>query len=174
LQASPPGSRPSLHQRTLYRTAAGAYVGFMSGGISPCARPASSALNVAIVDDDEGVRRSLSRMLCAAGFNASSYASAEQFLEYATQPLVDCLVLDINLGGMSGFDLQRHLAASGNAPPIIFMTAHQQSGTAEQARRARCAAYLAKPFPGQLLVTAIERAVAPVVLVNPRNAKHPA
>ena len=147
------------------RTSDPAYVDCMSGGVS-----ARSVLNVAIVDDDEGVRLSLSRMLCAAGINASSYASAEQFLEYATQRLVDCLVLDINLGGMSGFDLQRHLAASGTAPPIIFMTAHQHAGTAEYARRARCAAYLAKPFSGQSLVAAIERAVAAVMLGNPRTA----
>jgi FixJ family two-component response regulator len=119
---------------------------------------AARTLNVAIVDDDENDRRALSTLLRAAGMNVSSYASAEQFLEYAEQRFVDCLVLDIHLRGMSGFDLRRHLTDCGAAPPVIFITARDKPATREQARLAHCAAYFAKPFPLVSLIDAINRA----------------
>lgn len=125
-----------------------------SASVGDAPRP----LNIAIIDDDEGVRRSLSRLLLAAGMNPSSYASAEQFLEYTTQALVDCLVVDVHLGGMSGFDLQRHLALTGTAPPVIFITADDRAGIREQARLVRCAACLTKPVSGESLLAAINEA----------------
>jgi FixJ family two-component response regulator len=125
----------------------------MTSGASP------KALYVAIVDDDDSMRRSLSKLLGAAGMNTCCFGSAEKFLECATLALVDCLVLDIHLGGLSGFDLQRYLATRGAVPPIIFMTAHDGSDTRQQAERACCAAYFTKPFSGRSMMTAIEQAV---------------
>jgi len=116
-------------------------------------------INVAVVDDDDGFCRALGRLLRAAGFEPAMYPSAETFLQDLARARVDCLVIDIHLGGMSGFDLQRHLAASGAPPPIIFMTGHDEPGTPERARKAGCVAFLRKPFVGNALLEAIRRAV---------------
>lgn len=132
----------------------------MNGSLSASGGTAPRALNVSIIDDDDSVRRSLSRLLRAAGMNPSSYASAEQFLQYATRGLVDCLVLDVHLRGMSGFDLQRHLSTSGPPVPIIFITAHDKPDVRRQAQLAHCTAYFPKPFSGESLIAAINEAVA--------------
>lgn len=116
-------------------------------------------INVAVVDDDGSFCRALGRLLRAAGFEPAMYPSAEAFLQDLARARVDCLVLDIHLGGMSGFDLQKHLAASGPAPPIIFMTGHEEPETPEPVRRAGCVAFLRKPFAGDSLIEAIRRAV---------------
>ena len=117
--------------------------------------------NVAVVDDDGSVRRALARLLDAAGFNPVGYSSAEGFLADPTRADTDCLVLDVHLGGMSGLDLQERLTADGVAPPIIFVTGHQEPDAEEQARRAGCVAFFHKPVPGRALLEAIKRAVDP-------------
>ena len=119
-----------------------------------------STINIAVVDDDTSICRALARLLRAAGFDPVTYPSAEAFLDDTARARVDCLVLDIHLGGMSGFDLQKQLAAAGSAPPIIFITADEEPETSEQARRAGCAAYFHKPVAGDLLLAAIRRAAA--------------
>lgn len=115
-------------------------------------------LNVAIVDDDERVRRALDRLLRAAGFNPLGYASAEEFLARPARVQPDCLIVDIQLRGMSGFELCRRLTAAGAVPPVIFITAHEESDTPEQARQAGCVAYFTKPVAGVVLLAAIRRA----------------
>lgn len=115
--------------------------------------------NIAVVDDDDSVRRALGRLLRAAGFQASSYSSAEQFLADAPRVRTDCLVLDIHLGGMSGLDLQRQLVAANASPPVIFITAAEDSETPERARRAGCVAFFQKPVPGKSLLAAVRNAV---------------
>jgi FixJ family two-component response regulator len=129
----------------------------MNGGLSASGAAPGRALNVAVIDDDDNVRRSLGRLLQAAGMIPSSYASAEQFLQYATQRLVDCVILDVHLRGMSGFDLHRLLVAGGSAPPVIFITVHDKAGIRAQARLARCA-FFTKPVPSDSLLDAIEQA----------------
>jgi FixJ family two-component response regulator len=129
----------------------------------PPAEPTSAGaphlhLNIAVIDDDEGLRRALDRLLKASGFRVSSYASAEQFLEYAVPDRVHCLILDIHLDGMSGFDLQRYFAASGRTLPIVLMSAHDEPGTVQQAQLAGCA-FLIKPFSRESLLEAIEKAL---------------
>ncbi len=116
-------------------------------------------INVAVVEDDSSVRRALKRLLRAAGLGPLIYSSAEAFLQDTARSRVDCIVLDIHLGGMSGSDLQKRLAAAGSAPPIIFITADEDPNTPERARQAGCAGYLGKPFPGDSLLDAIRRAV---------------
>src|ERR1051326_4512960 len=114
---------------------------------------------VAIVDDDDSFARALSRRLRAAGFEPLIYSSAEAFLEQATQAVADCLVLDIQLGGMSGLDLRRRLTALGTPTPVIFVTAHDEPEVREEARQIGCSAYLRKPVAGPLLVEAINSAI---------------
>lgn len=119
----------------------------------------ASAVDVAIVDDDDSVRRSLTQLLRAAGFNPVSYASAEEYLANSTGARAHCLVLDIQLGGMSGFDLRERLVAAGVAPPTIFITAHERLAPARTARAAGCVACLTKPILGSSLIEAVREAV---------------
>ena len=113
---------------------------------------------VAVVDDDESVCRALSRLLRAEGIQPVSYLSAEAFLADTKRPQFDCLVLDIQLGGMSGVDLHRQLQASGSSTPVIYITAHDEPETRERAQAAGCAAYFRKTAPGQDVLRAIRRA----------------
>jgi FixJ family two-component response regulator len=114
---------------------------------------------IGIVDDDVSLLRALQRLLRAAGFAVETFRSAEEFLPSARRAGLRCLVLDVHLGGMSGFDLQRQLAGLGEPLPVIFITAHDDAETRERARRAGAVAYLPKPFDEKALVEAIHRAI---------------
>ena len=113
---------------------------------------------VAVVDDDESACRALSRLLRAEGLQAVSYLSAEAFLADAKRPRFDCLVLDIQLGGISGIELHRQLQASGSSTPVIYVTAHDEPETRERALSSGCAAYFRKTAPGRDVLQAIRRA----------------
>ena len=113
---------------------------------------------VVVVDDDTSILKGLERLLNASGFDTEVFSSAEAFLAGTGAREATCLVLDIHLGGMSGIELRRRLAASGSAVPVIFMTAFDDDSTHEQAVAAGCVACLHKPFPARLLIGAIERA----------------
>lgn len=115
---------------------------------------------VAVVDDDESLCRSLGRLLRAAGFQPITYLSAEAFLADRKHPQFDCLVLDVQLGGISGIELQRQLVAKGGTPPVIFITAHDDPDARTQAQAAGCAAYFRKADSGSEVIEAIRRAVA--------------
>ena len=114
---------------------------------------------VAVVDDDESLCRSLARLLRAAGIDSVAYSSAEGFLGDASRRRFDCLVLDIQLGGMSGIELARRLAACGSTVPVIFITAHDEPGVREQALDVGCTAYLRKSDRGEAVVEAVRRAI---------------
>ena len=114
---------------------------------------------VAVVDDDESVCRSLSRLLRASGFQPITYPSAEAFLADTKHPKFDCLVLDIQLGGMSGVELSHRLSAVKDATPAIFITAHDDPEVRAQAEASGCAGYFRKTESGADVVSAIRRAV---------------
>lgn len=111
---------------------------------------------VAVVDDDASMRVGLERLLQARGFDTEIFPSAEAFLAAATA--ADCLLLDIHLGGMGGFELQRRLCGAGSRLPVIFMTAFDDDAARAEAVGLGCVAYLRKPFAGQLLIDAITKA----------------
>ena len=115
---------------------------------------------VYVVDDDAPLRRALRRLLRAAGFDVETFESAEAFLaaRHASPP--DCLVLDIRLGALSGFDLYDRLRASGLSAPVIFITGHDDAATREQARKIDAAGYIRKPFDETSLISAIEAAIS--------------
>ena len=113
---------------------------------------------VAVVDDDESLCCSMSRLLRAEGMQPVTYPSAEAFLADTKQPRFDCLVLDIQLGGMSGLELHRQLNSSGSTTPVIYLTAHDEPATREEAQAAGCAAYFRKTAPGEAVLQAIRRA----------------
>ena len=114
---------------------------------------------ISIVDDDLSVRRALRRLVQAAGYTVETFASAREFLDSSPSGRTACLVLDIHLDGMSGFELSEQLAEDRTAIPIIFITAHDDARTRERVRRAGVAAYLPKPFDEQALLDAIAKAV---------------
>ncbi len=122
--------------------------------------PDSPHLSIAIVDDDESLCRSLGRLLRAVGMKPVAYPSAEAFLEDQAHPPFDCLVLDVQLGGISGIELQRRLVASGERTPIIFITAHDEPEAREQALATGCTGYFRKTDSGTDVVEAIRRAAA--------------
>jgi FixJ family two-component response regulator len=109
---------------------------------------------VSVVDDDYSVRRSIVRLLVSCGLAVEAFASAQEYLEADHPNGVDCLILDVYLGGMSGIELSERLAASDAPPPIIFITAHDDEQTRELVRRRVAAGYFRKPFdPPSLLAT---------------------
>ena len=114
-------------------------------------------LHVAIVDDDESLCRSLARLLRASGMQPVTYTCAEDFLADSKRASFHCLLLDVQLGGMSGIELARSLKAQGEHPPFIFITAHDDAQTRADAIAAGCAAYFRKNDPGADIVQAIRR-----------------
>ncbi len=125
----------------------------MSGGVG------SNIVYVAVVDDDESVCRSFSRLLRLAGFQPVTYASAEALLQDDKRPRFDCLLLDIQLEGMSGLELSRRLAAVKDSTPVIFITAHDDPEVRSQALASGCAGYFRKTDSGEEVLNAIRRAV---------------
>jgi FixJ family two-component response regulator len=117
-------------------------------------------ITVAVVDDDPSMLKGLERLLNAHGFGTAVFPSAEEFLDRSDQSQISCLVLDVNLGGMSGFELRRELRASGSSLPVVFLTGVEDEGTRATAQREGCVAFLRKPFSGNLLIEAIGRATA--------------
>ena len=118
--------------------------------------------NIIVVDDDAGMNLALRRLLNAAGFHAISFSSAEALLESKTVPQAACLILDVHLPGLSGFELQRRLQQDGPTRPVIFITAYDDPASKAEAQGAGAAAYLTKPFSGRRLLTAITEALAAV------------
>ncbi|SDI02464.1 Response regulator receiver domain-containing protein [Bradyrhizobium lablabi] len=112
---------------------------------------------IAIIDDNPSMLKGLDRLLSAHGFHVRTFTSAELFLENLPACEVDCLLLDIHLGGISGIDLQRRLTSSGTDLPVIFMTAIDNEATRQEAFDAGCVAYLRKPFLANLLIDAINK-----------------
>jgi FixJ family two-component response regulator len=120
----------------------------------------SMTITVAVVDDDPSMLKGVERLLNAHGFGTAVFTSAEDFLDRGDQGKVSCLVLDINLGGMSGIELRRELRASGSSLPVVFLTGVDDDVTRATAVREGCVAFLCKPFSGNLLIEAVERATA--------------
>jgi FixJ family two-component response regulator len=114
---------------------------------------------VVVVDDNAGILKSVSRLLACHGIESRTFASAEALLESDSVQTATCLLLDIHLGGISGIELQRRLAASGSKWPV-FMTANDDEATRNEAMGAGCIAYLRKPFEQRVLLNAISKAVA--------------
>jgi FixJ family two-component response regulator len=110
---------------------------------------------IAVVDDDPSMLQGLNRLLSAHGFCVQTFTSAELFLADLPNCEADCVILDINLGGISGIDLQRKLISSGRNLPVIFMTAIDYEATRQKAFDVGCVAYLRKPFLAKLLIDAI-------------------
>ena len=114
---------------------------------------------VFVVDDDRSVRDSLHRLITSVGLRVEVFPSAQAFLSAPRPDVPGCLVLDVRLPGLSGLDLQRELAQSHAALPIIFLTGHGDIPMSVQAMKAGAAEFLTKPFRGQDLLDAIRHAI---------------
>ena len=114
---------------------------------------------VFVVDDDYRVREALSSLIESAGMRATAYGSAAEFLEAEKPDAPACLVLDLQLPGSSGLELQRELA-DGSGPPIIFITGHGDIASSVRAMKAGAIEFLPKPFGDQELLAAIDAALA--------------
>jgi FixJ family two-component response regulator len=113
---------------------------------------------IGIVDDDASVLRALRRLLGGAGFAVKAFESAEEFLSLEHPETIQCLVLDVHMPGLSGFELQERLTAAQIAIPIIFITANDDPPTRERAQQGGVA-YLPKPFDAKSLLAAIRKAI---------------
>ncbi len=115
---------------------------------------------VAIVDDDESIRRALRRLLCAHGMNVEAFDSGEDYLARATSTPA-CICLDVHFNnGMNGYELSKRLEARGDPPPIIFISAHPPDLSAAS-RAAHHRASLAKPLDVNVLLDLVTECVAP-------------
>jgi FixJ family two-component response regulator len=115
---------------------------------------------IVAVEDDASMGRAIERILLAGSFAPTIFASAEAALEDGAAQTADCLVLDIHLPGMSGFELYRQLALSGKTIPVVFITAHDEPDVRDEAKELGGAtSYLAKPFSGRLLLDAVTLAL---------------
>jgi FixJ family two-component response regulator len=114
---------------------------------------------IAVIDDDESFCRSTERLLRAARYQPVVYASAESFLADVKHPRFDILLIDIALGGISGLELGRRLAAVGSTVPVIYVTAHDSTQTRAQAQATGCAGFVNKTEPPSHLLQLIAEAI---------------
>jgi FixJ family two-component response regulator len=115
---------------------------------------------VGIVDDDPGMRKAIARLLSALGYRTELFSSGKAFLDAAPASEATCLVVDIQLGDISGLEMGHQLVLAGRKLPIIFMTACDDETIHSRAMESGCVAYLRKPFSADLLIEAISKAIA--------------
>lgn len=121
---------------------------------------------VAIVDDDESIRRATRSFLRAAGYDIAAFGDAESFLRSGSRASTACLVADMRMPGMSGLDLCETLIAKGEAIPTVLITAYSEDVTQARARKAGINCCLIKPFVPEQLLECIREALA-----TPRSEK---
>ena len=113
---------------------------------------------IAIVDDDASVRKALARLLSASSFDIDTYGSARDFLASLRTGKPDCLIVDLHMPELTGFDLQRQLVRIGVQIPTIVITAYNEPGLRERCQSAGAAAFLLKPLNGSTLIGVINAA----------------
>ncbi len=115
---------------------------------------------IAVVDDEESVRKAVVRLLQAAGYPARGFATGADFLQHWRDDRPECLLLDLQMPGLSGADVLRALNRSGANFPTIIVTAHDSPGAREECSRLGAVAYLCKPLDERVLLTALRAALA--------------
>src|SRR5271166_4381405 len=115
---------------------------------------------VYVVDDDASAREGVARLIRSAGLRTKTFASGEEFLAAARPALPSCLVLDVNLPGLSGLDVQKELIKSGAQIPVIFLTGHGDISMTVSAVKAGAVDFLTKPFDDEALLAAIRQTLA--------------
>jgi FixJ family two-component response regulator len=126
---------------------------------------------IAIVDDDESVCRALRRLLRSLAMDAEAFSSGQQFLDLLdAMPSFhpDCLILDVQMPGLNGLDVQNRLAMTHSKLPVIFITAHDEVGVREKALASGATAFLRKPFDDELLIKTLNEALKRGAVQTPR------
>ena len=113
---------------------------------------------IAIVDDEEPVRKALMRLMCSAGLSVETFGSGPEFLKSIETRLPDCVVLDLHMPQMDGFSVQASLARKCTALPVIIVTGHDLPNARERAMQGGASAFLRKPVPDHTLLDAISAA----------------
>ena len=119
-----------------------------------------SRLLVAIVDDEESVRRAMGRLFRSAGIDVETYPSGAEFLSSLDSHSPDCVVLDLHMPCVNGFEVQARLKESNSRVPVIAITGHDTDESRERVTKAGIAAYLLKPVDERVLLDTISAAVA--------------
>jgi FixJ family two-component response regulator len=114
---------------------------------------------VAVVDDEESVRKALQRLMSSAGLSVETFASGAEFLESLSHQRPACVVLDLHMPGVSGFEVQARLAQANDKLPLIFITGNHTEETRQRVTKAGAAAYLVKPVDDELLLAALTAAI---------------
>ena len=120
---------------------------------------ANSPPLIAVVDDEDSVRLALARMLRASSFDVSIYRSGEEFLESLKTVVPDCAVLDFQMPGLTGRDVQRAISVAKLSLPIIIVTAHDQPSLREKVLADGAVAYFTKPLRRDTLIAALQQAL---------------
>src|SRR5258708_4698037 len=137
----------------------------MGGSMTTLAAP------VYIIADDASVRDAVARLVRSAGWTVETFASAQEFLASPWAHVPSCLVLDVQLPGLSGLDLQQHLAKSGARTSIIFLTGHGDIPTSVRAIKAGALEFLTKPYADDDLIAAIQQGLGQDHRPRPRGAQ---
>lgn len=115
---------------------------------------------IAVIDDDESLCRSLARLLQQAGYQAITFTSAEAFLDDPLRTHFGCLLVDVQLGGMTGIEMHAKLVAEGNLTPVVFITAYDDPRARAQAEGQGCAGYFKKTDAGVDILDTVRRLTA--------------
>jgi len=124
------------------------------------ARMAQSNRVIAILDDEEHYRRALSRLLNAHGYEVASFSAGEELIAELAQRAFDCVLLDLHMPGMTGFDVLTRMRGQPTAPPVIVITAHDDPDSLKKAFELNAFECQLKPVASPALLGAIERACA--------------
>ena len=114
---------------------------------------------ISIVDDDQSIREATMSLLKSHGFRAEVFCSAEEFLNSPSAKETKCLILDVQMPGMNGLELQQRLNSESRGIPIIFISAHENPEVRREAMRAHAIDFLSKPFSEEALLRAIHSAL---------------
>jgi FixJ family two-component response regulator len=115
---------------------------------------------IAVLDDDAFVCKALQRLLRSAGLNVETYSSGGAFLRSLASHAPDCLVLDVHMPNLNGFEVQSRLAQAGLRVPVVIITGHDTPESRARALAGHAAAYLLKPIDERTLLDAIAGAIA--------------
>jgi FixJ family two-component response regulator len=116
-------------------------------------------VRVAVVEDDESVRRALQRLLSVSHLDAEGFASGEEFLASLQHRRPDCVILDLHMAGLSGLEVQQQMKHSDVHLPVIVITGHHEPEMRAKCLMAGATVYLRKPIDGAMLLKAIELAI---------------
>jgi FixJ family two-component response regulator len=114
---------------------------------------------ISIVDDDKSVREATKALVRSLGYTAATFASAEEYLQSERVRDTSCLILDVQMPGMNGVDLQERLIADGTRTPVIFMTAFPEERTRARVLGAGAVGFLSKPFDDERLIECLDKAL---------------